>query len=472
VANVVTNTHADPSPPTLSPNVTLGLGANWRQFTLLVVVNAFVGAMVGLERTVVPLIASAEFGLVSKSVVLSFLVSFGIVKALANLFAGRFSDRIGRKRILVAGWLFGLPVPLLIIFAPDWNWIVFANVLLGINQGLCWSTTVIMKIDLVGPQRRGLAMGLNEFAGYVAVSLSALASGYIAAIYGLRPFPFLPGIAFAVSGLLLSALFVRETRGHARHEARIHVPALGSQAADSVVPSPALNQAASQPPIATASGATQPSFAQILLLTSWKDRALFAASQAGMVNNLNDGMIWGLIPIFLAGLGLPLEQVAIVAALYPGVWGISQLVTGALSDRWGRKWLIAAGMWVQAAGIVLFVIGGNLTAWLTAAVLLGLGTAFVYPTLLAAVSDVAHPDWRASAVGVYRLWRDGGYAVGALLSGVLADALGIPLTIAAIAALTFLSGVIVAAVMYETLPARRRSAGIHVAQVNSDPHQL
>jgi MFS family permease len=452
--------------------LTLGLRANWQQFTLLVVVNAFVGAMVGLERTVVPLIASTEFGLVSKSVVLSFLVSFGIVKALANLFAGRFSDRIGRKRILVAGWLFGLPVPLLIMFAPDWNWIVFANVLLGINQGLCWSTTVIMKIDLVGPQRRGLAMGLNEFAGYVAVSLSALASGYIAASYGLRPFPFLPGIAFALVGLLLSALFVHETRGYARHEARIRVPASGGQAADSIDPSQALNPSASLAPIVTASGAAQPSFTQILLLTSWKDRTLFAASQAGMVNNLNDGMIWGLIPIFLAGLGLPLEQVAIVAALYPGVWGMSQLVTGALSDRWGRKWLIAAGMWVQAAGIVLFVVGGHFVAWLAAATLLGLGTALVYPTLLAAVSDVAHPDWRASAVGVYRLWRDGGYAVGALLSGVLADVLGIPLTIAAIAALTFLSGVIVAAVMYETLPTRRRSAHIHAAQVNSEPHQL
>jgi MFS family permease len=405
----------------------LGLGANWQQFTLLVVVNAFVGALVGLERTVVPLIAEVDFGLASKSITLSFLVSFGVVKALANLFAGRLSDRLGRKGILVLGWLVGLPVPLLIILAPNWGWIVFANVLLGINQGLCWSTTVIMKIDLVGPKQRGLAMGLNEFAGYVAVSLSALLTGYLAAAYGLRPAPFLPGLAFAGLGLLLSILFVRETRGHARLEAQAH---------------------------AGQTAAGQMSFAQVLLLTSWRDRALFAASQAGLVNNLNDGMVWGLLPLFFFARGLPIEHVAVISATYPGVWGLSQLVTGALSDRWGRKWLIAAGMWVQAAGILLFVIGQAFAGWLAGAVLLGVGTALVYPTLLAAVSDVAHPEWRASAVGVYRLWRDGGYAVGALTAGLLADALGTPVAIAAIGGLTFLSGVVVAGVMYETLGRR------------------
>ena len=409
--------------------VTLGLRANWQQFTLLVVVNAFVGAMVGLERTVVPLIAESDFGLASKSIALSFLISFGIVKALSNLFAGRLSDRLGRKRILIAGWLIGLPVPLLIIFAPSWGWIVFANILLGINQGLCWSTTVIMKIDLVGPKQRGLAMGLNEFAGYVAVSLSALLTGYLAATYGLRPAPFLPGLAFALMGLLLSAVFVRETHSHARYEAQ--------------------NQPANEQ-------TNQLSFAEILLLTSWKDRALFAASQAGMVNNLNDGMVWGLLPIFLSGKGLPIDQVGIIAAAYPGVWGLSQLVTGALSDRWGRKPLITVGMWVQAIGIGLFVVGQSFDAWLGGAVLLGIGTALVYPTLLAAISDVAHPEWRASAVGVYRLWRDGGYAIGALLAGLLADSLGIPFAIAVIGGLTFLSGVVVAGVMYETLPARRK----------------
>ncbi len=408
--------------------VSLGLRANWRQFALLVIINAFVGAMVGLERTVVPLIAEQDFGLVSKSVVLSFLISFGVVKALANLFAGRLSDQLGRRRVLVAGWLVGLPVPLLIIYAPSWGWVVFANVLLGVNQGLCWSTTVIMKIDLVGPEQRGLAMGLNEFAGYVAVSLSALATGYLAAAYGLRPQPFYPGVVLAAAGLLLSAFFVRDTSAHARHEAQL---AAGS------------------------SNAAQPTFSQILLLASWKDRALFAASQAGMVNNLNDGMVWGLLPIFLVGAGLPLEQVAIVAAVYPGVWGLSQLATGALSDRWGRKWMIVAGMWVQAAGIALFVLARGFGPWTAGAVLLGVGTALVYPTLLAAVSDVARPEWRASAVGVYRLWRDSGYAVGALAAGVLADALGMGAAIASIAALTFLSGVVVAAVMYETLPPRR-----------------
>src|SRR5881396_2962297 len=415
---------AAPLPDTPSP-IRLGLGANWRQFTLLVVVNAFVGAMVGLERTVLPLIAQADFGLVSKTAVLSFLISFGVVKALANLFAGQLADRIGRKPLLVAGWVAGLPVPLLIILAPSWGWVVLANVLLGVNQGLCWSTTVIMKIDLVGPARRGLAMGLNEFAGYVAVSLSALLTGYLGAAHGLRPAPFYPGIAFAVLGLALSVLFVQETHGHARAEAR-----------------------------QLSSHARRPRFAHILLLTSWKDRALFAASQAGMVNNLNDGMVWGLIPVFLAARGLALDRIGVVTATYPLVWGIGQLATGALSDRWGRKWMIAGGMWVQAAGITAFVVGHSLGPWLAAATLLGIGTALVYPTLLAAVSDVAHPDWRASAVGVYRLWRDSGYATGALAAGLLSDAFTMPFAIGAIAALTFVSGVVVASAMYETLPDR------------------
>jgi len=409
--------------PEPTPSIRLGLSANWRQFALLVVVNAFVGAMVGLERTVVPLIAQADFGLVSKTVVLSFLVSFGIVKALANLLAGQLADRIGRKPILVAGWLAGLPVPLLIIWAPSWGWVVFANVLLGVNQGLCWSTTVIMKIDLVGPARRGLAMGVNEFAGYVAVSLSALVTGYLAAAHGLRPTPFYPGIAFALLGLALSVFAVRETHGHARVEAR------------------QLGQAVAQP-----------RFAQILLLTTWHDRTLFAASQAGMVNNMNDGMVWGLIPVFLAARGVALDRIGVVTATYPLVWGVGQLATGALSDRWGRKWMIASGMWVQAVGIAAFVISRSFGSWMAGATLLGIGTALVYPTLLAAVSDVAHPDWRAGAVGVYRLWRDAGYAVGAIAAGLLADAFNVPFAISAIAALTFASGVVVAGVMVETLP--------------------
>ena len=377
--------------------------------------------MVGLERTVVPLLAEGEFGLASKSIALSFLVAFGVVKAAANLAAGALADRLGRKRLLVAGWIAGLPVPFLIIGAPAWSWVVGANLLLGVNQGLCWSTTVIMKIDLVGPRRRGLAMGLNEFAGYVAVSLTALLTGYLAAAHGLRPAPFYPGIAFAVLGLGLSLFAVRDTADHVAHEAR-----------------------------RAGGGETAPSFARVLLLASWKDRTLFAASQAGMTNNLNDGLVWGLLPILLIARGLPLRAVATVAAVYPAAWGIAQLATGALSDRWGRKWMIVGGMWVQAGGIALFALGHRFAALTVAAVLLGLGTALVYPTLLAAVSDVAHPSWRASAVGVYRLWRDGGYALGAVLAGLLGDAFGVPAAFAVVAGLTAASGAIVAAAMTET----------------------
>ncbi len=411
--------------------IRLGLRANWRQFTLLVLINAFVGAMVGLERTVLPLLAQADFGLASKAATLSFLVGFGAVKAVANLVAGRLADRGGRKRILVAGWLAGLPVPLLLIWAPTWGWVVFANMLLGVNQGLCWSTTVIMKIDLVGPERRGLAMGLNEFAGYVAVSLAALGTGYLAAAHGLRPAPFYPGIGVAIAGLALSLFAVRETQGHVAVEAE-------------------------------RLGGTEParSFAEVLLLTSWKERSLFAASQAGLANNLNDGVVWGLLPILLAARGLPLDRIGLVAAAYPAVWGVAQLATGPLSDRWGRKWMIASGMWVQGAGLLLFVIGPDLAAWLAAAAVPGLGTALVYPTLLAAVSDVAHPAWRASAVGVYRLWRDGGYAVGALAAGLFADTFDAAAAMGVASGLTLVSGAIVASVMRETLPrgVRQRTA--------------
>jgi MFS family permease len=408
--------------------IVLGLKANQQQFLLLVVVNAFVGGMVGLERAVLPLLAEHDFGLTSRTAVLSFIVTFGVTKALANLFAGGMSDRIGRKQILVAGWIIGLPVPVLIMVAPTWEWIVAANLLLGINQGLCWSTTVIMKIDLVGPARRGLAMGLNEFAGYVAVSLAALASGFLAATYALRPQPFYLGVVFAVTGLVLSVVFVRDSRGHAEVEA--------SQ----------LRSTRTTPRL---------SFGQVFSLVSWKDRALFSTSQAGLVNNLNDGMAWGLFPLYFAAAGLALEQVGLLAAIYPGVWGLAQLGTGALSDRLGRKGMIVGGMWMQAAGISLVLLGSDFRIWAFAMGLLGLGTALVYPTLLAAISDVAHPEWRASAVGVYRLWRDGGYAIGALIAGVIADLLGLPWAIAAIAAVTFASGLVVLTRMYETLPGKR-----------------
>jgi len=411
-----------------SPSIRLGLGPNLAQFTLLVVVNAFVGAMVGLERTILPAIAEHDFHLAARTAVLSFIVVFGLVKAATNYFAGRLSDAVGRKRVLVAGWLVALPVPLLLMWAPSWTWVLVANALLGASQGLTWSTTVIMKIDLAGPSRRGFAMGLNEFAGYGAVALSALATGYVASVYGLRPEPFYLGIGFAVIGLVLSVAIVRETHGHAQHEATI-------------------DAAAAEPP---------PSQREIFLRTSLRDRELSSVSQAGLVNNLNDGMAWGLFPLVYAAAGISLERIGWLAAIYPGVWGIGQLFTGALSDRIGRKWLIAAGMWIQAAGIALIASTVQLVGFAAGAMLLGVGTAMVYPTLLAAIADVAHPSWRASAVGVYRLWRDLGYAVGAVLAGITADAFGIATAIWAIAGVTFASGVVVALRMRETI---RRAAG-------------
>jgi MFS family permease len=404
--------------------------------------------MVGLERSIVPLLGHQVFGLASTTAVLSFIMSFGVVKALANLFAGRLSDRIGRKGVLVVGWLVGLPVPFLIIFAPSWGWVVFANVLLGINQGLCWSTTVIMKIDLVGPARRGLAMGLNEAAGYGAVSLAAIAAGYLAATYALRPQPFLLGIGFALAGLLLSLFFVRESHGHARHEAAL-------------LAHPSGQTAGSAPPVtvATIDHPQAPSFKDIFLLTSWKNRTLFGVCQAGLVNNLNDGLAWGVFPLFFAAGGLSIAQIGLLAGIYPGVWGATQLLTGALSDRIGRKGMIVGGMLLQGAAIGLLPLLHGLGWWALTMGLLGLGTALVYPTLLAAVADVAHPDWRASAVGVYRLWRDSGYAIGALLAGVLADLFGISWAIGVIGAVTFLSGVVASGVMRETLPSQRKNPG-------------
>jgi MFS family permease len=422
---------AGSTPASSQPGIRLGLSANLAQFSLLVGVNALVGGMVGQERTVLPLLAEREFGLTAYTAALTFILAFGAVKATTNFFAGTLSDRIGRKPVLVAGWLIGLPVPLLIMWAPVWGWIVFANVLLGINQGLTWSTTVIMKIDLAGPARRGLAMGLNEAAGYGAVAATALATGFIAAHAGLRPEPFFVGLAYAGLGLGLSVLFVRETRGHARHEADSHVAA-----------SAGLHERLST--------------GEVFVLTSFKEKALSAASQAGMVNNLNDGLAWGLFPLFFARAGLSVGRIGVLAAIYPAVWGLGQLVTGALSDRLGRKWLIVAGMWTQAIAIGLIAATSGFVPWALGAVLLGGGTAMVYPTLLATIGDVAHPTWRASSVGVYRLWRDGGFAVGALLAGVIADLVGLAAAIWTVAALTAVSGLIVALRMYETHGAGRR----------------
>jgi MFS family permease len=406
--------------------IRLGLAVNWRQFTLLVVLNAFVGAMVGLERSVLPSLAEEDFGLANRTVILSFLITFGLVKAGTNYFAGRLSDRIGRKPVLITGWLAALPVPVMIILAPSWGWVVGANVLLGINQGLAWSTTIIMKIDLVGPTRRGLAMGLNETAGYVGVALAALAAGYLAATYGVRPAPFLLGIGFAVLGLLLTLFLVRETHDYAKLEA------------DQVMQGE--------------SPTTKPSGREIFMRTSFTDRNLSSVSQAGFVNNLNDGMAWGLFPLFFAANGLSIGQIGVLAAVYPGVWGIGQLVTGWASDRLGRKWMIASGMWIQAIGILFIAVTRSFAPWIVGAVLLGLGTALVYPTLLAAIGDVANPSWRASVVGVYRLWRDSSYAVVAVVAGVVADLFGFAPAIVAVGMLTAISGLVVTVRMRETLP--------------------
>jgi MFS family permease len=401
----------------------LGLGANWRQFSLLVLVNAFVGAMVGMERIVLPLLAEREFSIASNSVIFSFLVSFGVVKALANLVAGHAGDRFGRRRVLILGWLLGLPVPALIYWAPSWNWVVGANVLLGINQGLCWSTTVIMKIDLAGPERRGLAMGLNEAAGYVAVALAAFASGYVATAHGLRAAPLWVGGSAAVMGLVVSCFLVRESSVYAEHESRMHSP----------------------------KGVPPFRFRQVFWITSWGNRSLFAICQTGLANNLNDGMAWGLLPLYLSSQGLPLAEVGTLGALYPAVWGLFQLATGWLSDRIGRKRLIVGGMLLQAGAIASFVMTRGFSRWAAAVVVLGLGTAMVYPTLLAAVGDIAHPSWRATSVGVYRLWRDAGYAFGAVIAGVVSDLLGMLWAFSIVAAVTAISGLVTAAALDETL---------------------
>jgi MFS family permease len=405
--------------------IRLGLRENAGQFWLLVLVNAFVGAMVGLERSILPAIAEQEFALAARTAVLSFIVAFSIAKAFTNYFAGRLSDRFGRKHVLVAGWLAAAPVPFMLMWAPSWNWILAANVLLGISQGLTWSTTVIMKIDLVGPRQRGLAMGLNEFAGYFAVALSALATGWVAARYGLRPEPFYLGIAYVAVGLALSVLAVRETHPFVAHEAQLHGPADTS--------------------------AIELTQAEIFRRTTWSDRNLSSVSQAGLVNNLNDGMAWGLFPLVFAAAGASIGQIGALAAIYPAVWGLAQIGTGALSDRIGRKSLIVGGMWVQAIGIAITAASTRMHGFVVGAVLLGLGTAMVYPTLLAAIGDVAQPAWRASAVGIYRLWRDLGYAIGALLAGIAADLFGLQAAIYLVAALTFVSGVVAALRMSETL---------------------
>jgi MFS family permease len=419
------------APHVVESEVQLGLRENIVQFSLLVLVNAFVGGMVGMERSILPAIAEQEFQVAARAGVLSFIAAFGVAKALTNYAAGFLSDRVGRKRVLIAGWLFAVPVPFLLMWAPSWTWVVIANVLLGASQGLAWSTTVIMKVDLVGPRQRGLAMGLNEFAGYMAVAASAFATGWIAARHGLRPEPFYLGVVFIVLGLAVSVWLVRDTTPHVAREASL----------TTTLPERGV-----------------PSSRDVFWRTTILDRNLSTISQAGLVNNLNDGMAWGLLPIVFASSGMTLTQVGTLAAIYPATWSVGQIMAGSVSDRVGRRVLIVWGMLTQAVGIAAIAIAGGFAGFAAGGVLLGVGTAMVYPTLLAAVGDVTYPSWRASAIGVYRLWRDLGYAVGALLAGITADALGLTAAVWCIAIVTFASGVVCAIRMTETLPSLRPRA--------------
>lgn len=406
--------------------ISLGLRENWQQFSLLVLVNMMVGGMVGLERTVVPLVGTEEFHIQSDVVVFSFIIAFGVIKAFTNLISGVLADKYTRKKVLIWGWLVGLPVPFILAFAPSWNWILFANVLLGISQGLAWSMTVNMKIDLVGKKSRGLAMGLNEAAGYGAVGLTALLTGYLASHYGLRPQPFYIGIAYTLVGLLLSIFVIQDSRKFAQLEAR---------------------------QVSTDESAHKPNLWWVFKETSFKNKNLFSISQAGLINNLNDGMSWGVFPLLFMSMGVGLEGIGWIKAVYPVVWGVGQIVTGPLADKIGRKPLIVWGMFVQVLGhiIIGFEWLEPLTSGLIGSVFLGIGTAMVYPALLAAVSDTAHPNWRASSLGVYRFWRDMGYAIGALMAGIVGNFFGLEWAVHIAGLITFISGIIVWIRMKETI---------------------
>jgi MFS family permease len=391
-------------------NIQLGLKENWKQFTLLVIINAFVGGMVGLERSVLPQLAEQAFGIASKTAILSFIITFGITKAIVNYFTGKLANSLGRKKPLIIGWLFALPVPFLLIYAPNWSWIVAANVLLGINQGLTWSTAVMMKIDLVGDKNRGLAVGINEFSGYLSVGVVAFLTGYIANHYGVRPYPFYLGIGFAIVGLLLSVFFVKDTRQHVSVENKASViPSLASPFWD----------------------------------TTLRHKSLSAVTQAGLINNLNDGMIWGLLPLLLLSKQFTPAQIGILTAIYPAVWGLSQLLTGRLSDVYSKKGLLFWGMLLQAVGIIGFIWATTFTHFAAIGVALGLGTALVYPTFLSAIADYTPPVQRAESLGTFRFWRDIGYAIGALLTGIIADFFGLSISIVSIGVLTAFSAFVV-----------------------------
>ena len=391
-------------------HVELGLRENWKQFTLLVIINGFVGGMVGLERTILPEIAVNDFGMVAKTAILSFIIVFGITKAITNYYTGTLANRFGRKRLLIVGWLIALPIPLILIYAPNWNWIIAANILLGINQGLTWSSTVVMKIDLVGEKNRGLAMGINESVGYLAVGGVAFLTGWIAGEYGLRPYPFYMGIGFAVLGLLGSWLFVKDTIHHVNKET---------------------------------SSSNVKKLKNIFADTSWKNNNLGSISQAGLVNNLNDGMVWGLFPILLATKNFSIENIGVIAAVYPGVWGIGQLFTGKLADHYSKKGMLFLGMAAQGIALLFMVWADSYFEFLVLSSILGAGTAMVYPTFLAGIAHYTHPEQRANSIGVFRLWRDLGYAVGAILTGIIADTMGLNSSIGIIAGLTLLSSLII-----------------------------
>lgn len=390
--------------------VKLGLKENWRQFTLLVVINAFVGGMVGLERSILPKIAEAEFHIAAKTAILSFITVFGLVKAITNYFAGALANKTGRKKLLTVGWIFAIPVPFMLMYAGSWGWIVAANILLGINQGLSWSSTVVMKIDLVGEKQRGFAMGLNEFAGYIAVAFVAFLTGWIASRYGLRPYPFYVGVVIAFSGLIASLLFVRDTRHHIAVETTT---------------------------------STMPKLKNIFFDTTFRNKNLSSVTQAGLVNNLNDGMVWGIFPILLAGKGFTVAQIGVITAIYPAVWGIAQLFTGKMSDHFYKKDLLLTGMLLQGVVLIILIFSRTMPFFIVLAALLGLGTALVYPTFLATVAENTHPADRANSIGVFRLWRDSGYAAGAILTGIVADTFGINASILIVGFLTILSGIVI-----------------------------
>lgn len=392
-------------------DVELGLKQNWRQFTLLVIVNAFVGGMIGLERTILPELAQVEFHMVAKTAILSFIVIFGITKALTNYYTGAFANRFGRKKLLVLGWILALPIPILLIYAPNWYWVIGANVLLGIHQGLCWSSTIVMKIDLVGDKDRGLAMGLNEAAGYLAVGIVAFFTGWIAAEYGIRPYPFYLGIVLTILGLVSSLLWVKDTRTHVAAETAV---------------------------------SSVDKLKHVFWDTSWRNPNLGAITQAGLVNNLNDGLVWGLLPMLLAAKHFSLEQIAIIVSVYPTVWGLGQLITGKMADIYNQKNMLVWGMVLQGFALLLFLFAHTNAQFIAISALLGLGTAVVYPTFLAAIAGYTHPLQRAESIGVFRLWRDMGYAIGALLTGIIADFAGLNWAVAAIGGLTLFSALIIA----------------------------